>query len=315
MSLQPLFRRFHESIQLKNYDESAELRQKRDDILERLREKLRPRTFTWFNQGSYAMGTGTKPVDSDYDIDIGLVFDVNHGTTDPVTVKQWVHQAILGHTARVEWQNPCITVHYQHAGTPKYHVDLAVMVRDANGTLRLAWGKEHAPAEQRKWQVDDRQGFIEAFKKRFSGEEAGQLCRVIRYLKRWKGEHFPKDKHVAPTGLSLTVAAYRWFRPMTVRTPQGGIEYDDLAATSALVGALRQGFTQVFDARRGRNALRLSLPFPLAPHDDVFERMESQKMEEFHGRLEKLSGWLEEARKTQDAAPLRRAFGSQFPLT
>ena len=40
MPLQTLFRQFHDAIQLKNYSENAELRQKRDNILERLRDKL-----------------------------------------------------------------------------------------------------------------------------------------------------------------------------------------------------------------------------------------------------------------------------------
>jgi hypothetical protein len=314
MSLQPLFRRFHEVIQLKQYDENAELRQKRDNILERLRNNLRPRTFTTFNQGSYAIGTGVKPVDGDYDIDIGVVFDIDYRTEDPVTVKGWVHQAVLGHTASVEWKRPCITVNYQQAREAKYHVDLAVMARDSNGTLRLALGKQHAQADLREWRVDDRQGFIEAVKSRFSGDEGFQFRRVIRYLKRWKSAHFSKEGHAAPTGLSLTVAAYRWFRPMKNNTRQGP-EEDDLAATSALVGAIRQGFSQVWDSSLGKHVPRLALQFPHQPHDDVLARMSNQQMLEFHLRLEKLSAWLQEARSTQNPAPLQRAFGPQFPLS
>jgi hypothetical protein len=315
MSLQPLFRRFHEAIQLKQYDENAELRQKRDIILDRLRDKLRPRTFEPFNQGSYAMGTGIKPINGDYDIDIGIVFDLDYRVNDPVTVKGWVYQAVLGHTASVDWRRPCITVNYQQAREPKYHVDLAVMARDSGGTLRLALGKQHSQADQREWQVDDRQGFIDAVKNRFSGEDGFQFRRVIRYLKRWKDVHFSNEGHAAPTGLSLTVAAYRWFRPMKQYSSylSQGVEYDDLAATAALVGAIHQSFQQVWDASRSQYVPRLLLQFSHAPYDDVLTRMSNQQMGEFRGRLEKLSGWLEDARKTQDATPLQRAFGSQFP--
>ncbi|WNG59316.1 nucleotidyltransferase [Archangium gephyra] len=314
MSLQPLFRQFHDTIQLKNYNENAELRQKRDTLLERLRDKLRPRTFEFFNQGSYAMGTGVKPInrDYDYDIDIGIVFDVDYQQFDPVAVKGWVYQAVKGHTASVDWRRPCITVNYQQGGQPKYHVDLAVMARDSRGTLRLALGKEHSQADLRQWQVDDRQGFIKALENRFNGEEGYQFRRVIRYLKRWKDVHFSSEGRAAPTGLSLTIAAYNWFRPVRAQTQQG-IVYDDLAATAEFVNRLHQNFQNVWDAGLGRSSPRLSLQFPFAPKDDVFAPMSAQQMIEFRGRLEKLSGWLEEARKTQSPASLQRAFGDPFP--
>jgi hypothetical protein len=41
--------------------------------------------------------------------------------------------------------------------------------------------------------------------------------------------------------------------------------------------------------------------------------MSDQQMREFHQRLEKLSGWLDEARTNRSMAPLRRAFGQDFP--
>jgi hypothetical protein len=316
MTLQTLFRQFHDIIQLKNYNENAELRQKRDTILERLREKLRPRTFEWFNQGSYAMGTGVRPVNRgyDYDIDIGIVFDVDYQQVDPVAVKGWVYQAVKDHTASVDWRRPCITVNYQQGGALKYHVDLAVLARDSRGTLRLALGKEHAQANLRQWQVDDRQGFIKAVENHLGGEDGYQFRRVIRYLKRWKDVHFPSEGRSAPSGLSLTIAAYKWFSPVRAHTPQG-IVYDDLAATTRLVTQLHQNFRDVWDEEHRSYTKRLSLQFPSPPHDDALARMSSQQMTEFRGRLEKLNGWLEEARKTQSPASLQRAFGNQFPLS
>ncbi|WNG16854.1 nucleotidyltransferase [Cystobacter fuscus] len=317
MSLQPLFRKFHELIQLKQYDQNAELRQKRDILLGRLRDKLRPRTFEFFNQGSYAMGTGIKPSpgshDYDYDMDIGLVFDLDHRTTDPHSVKEWVYQALFGHTQDVQWRTPCITVNYREAREPKYHVDLAVMAREPNGALHLALCPHNAQANLRKWQPDGRQKFIQAIQSRFdNSEDDFQFRRVVRFLKRWKNEHFPREGRAAPSGLSLTVAAHQWFRPVKQQTRQG-VEYDDLLATAALVDKMRQGFQSVRDGN-GQYTPRLILRFPFEPHDDVLTRMSHQQMSEFLGRLEKLSGWLEEARRTQNAAPLRRAFGEQFPI-
>jgi hypothetical protein len=304
VSLQPLFRKFHQAIQLNDSQEGAELRKKRDDIIKKLRERLHPRTFTPFNQGSYEMGTGVKPTHGDYDIDVGLVFEANVAKEDPVTVKGWVYEAIKDHTHDVEWRRACITVSYRRAGRTRYHVDLAVMAKAPNSDLlHLALGKQHAAANLREWQPDNRQAFMRNLEGRFNGEDAAQFRRVIRYLKRWKDTHFPPEGHSAPTGLGLTVAAYRWFQ---VAKPRG--EYDDLAATALLVRMMRQGFQPT------GGGPRLVLEFPYAPKDDVFARMNAEQMRQFQQRLEKLSGWLEEARTSGNAGPLRQAFGTDFPL-
>ncbi|EPX64205.1 hypothetical protein D187_005339 [Cystobacter fuscus DSM 2262] len=304
MSFQPLFRRFHQAIQLKRFDENAELVEKRDRVLKRLRENLSI-SFDWFNQGSYAMGTGVKPVNGDYDIDIGLVFDVSHRSYAPSTVKKWVYDAVVHHTTRVEWRRPCITVYYQQAGEAIYHVDLAILVKESpySNALYLAIGKEHSAAAQQEWQPDDRKGFIKAIENKFTGEDAEQFRRVIRYLKRWKDEHFSNQGRAAPTGLSLTVAAYYWFQ-LAKTSWYSAADYDDFSATASLVDMIKRNFYY------GR---RLSLQFPKAPQDDVLARMTDQQMREFYQRLEELSGWLDDARRTRSTAPLQQAFGADFP--
>ncbi|RKH04691.1 nucleotidyltransferase domain-containing protein [Corallococcus carmarthensis] len=312
MTMQSRFRRFHEAIQLKRYNENAGLVEKRDRVLRRLRENA-PRSFEFFNQGSYAMGTGIKPLDGDYDIDVAIVFELNPHAFDPVEVKRWVYSAVASHTSRVEWRRSCITVYYQQAGEAVYHVDLAVMARTPNSRgFHLAIGKEHSADSQRKWQPDDRQGFIEAVENRFSGEEAAQFRRVIRYLKRWKDHHFSLEGRAAPTGLSLTVAAYKWFRPSQGSTWMG-TEESDLAATLNLVKDIRRNFSQVWDSDTNRSIPRLSLQFPNAPFDDVLKRMTHQQMEEFHQRIVKLDAWLEHANRTGSVTSLTSAFGDDFP--
>jgi predicted nucleotidyltransferase len=312
MSLQTLFRKFETAIMLRHYNEYAELREKRDRILKRLRDNLTVK-FDWFNQGSYAMGTGIEPPKSDYDIDIGIVLDIDRSKYDPVTVKGWVYNAVQGHTTRVEWRRPCITVYYQQSGEAVYHVDFAILAKAPyTNELYLAIGKEHSAKDQREWQADDRKGFINAVENRFSGEDAAQFRRVIRFLKRWKDEHFASEGRAAPTGLGLTVAAYHWFQPAKTG-PYHEPVYDDLSALIALVHTIRQRFTQIWDAKLGKWTHRLELRFPCAPCDDVYERMTNQQRQEFYQRLEELSGWLEEARRTGSTAPLRKAFGDKFP--
>nr|BDT34185.1 nucleotidyltransferase [Myxococcus sp. MH1] len=318
MSMQPLFRTFHEAIKLKRFSENAELIEKRDRVLTRIRENIRgPKgermTFQPFDQGSYAMGTGIKPLGGDYDIDVGIEFSFSYRDYTPVEVKGWVYEAIKTHTKRVEWRRPCLTVYYQQEREPIYHVDLAIMARDpGTGGLRLAVGKQHSAADQQEWQADDRKGFMAAVENQFTGEDAEQFRRVIRYLKRWKDQHFSLEGSAAPTGLSLTVAAYKWFRPMA-RFAGEGREYDDLNATSALVDAMINGFGSTWNPSTARNTPRLSLLFPKAPHDDVFKWMTHQQMVEFHARLLTLNRLLASARSTGTTAPLRQAFGDEFP--
>lgn len=303
MSLQPLFRRFHEAIQLTQARELTELIQKSDRIFKRLRDNLAI-SFQPFYQGSYAIGTGVKPINRDYDIDVGIVFNLDPRTKDPVEVKGWVHQAVAEHTARVEWRHPCITVYYQQAREVIHHVDLAILTKDPrSGAMYLAWGKQHAPADQRQWQLDDRKGFIDAVDRKFTGEDAAQFRRVIRYLKRWKDIHFPSEGRSAPSGHALTVAAYYWFQPVKTRGFQH-VEYDDLGATLSLVRSMQQSF-----------GARLALRSPIAPQDDVFARMSDEQMKQFRQRLEKLSGRLEEARRNPLPALLQDAFGKDFPST
>lgn len=310
MSFQPLFRRFHEAILRKRSREDAELREKRDKILKRLRDNVKT-TFEPFNQGSYEMGTGVKPLNGDYDIDVGIRFNVDYRSHDPLELKGWVYKAVQEHTARVEWRRPCITVYYQESRKVIYHVDLAVFAKDPSSSrLRLALGKEHAAADQKQWQEDDRVGFMEDLERRFSGEDAAQLRRVVRCLKRWKDVHFPNEGRAAPSGLALTVAAFSWFHP-AMASRNGEREYDDHRATAALVGSMLGSFRQTMD--NGRYVPRIRLPFPRAPHDDVFARMSNQQMLELHGRLTQLHERLEEARSKGSTAPLRRAFGDAFP--
>src|SRR5690349_18746439 len=97
--LQKEFEQFHEAIKLNENTENSKLRDKRDLLLRELRAGLKsifedredptPK-FDSFKQGSYWMGTGVKPLDCDYDIDIGLKFHFSKEDYEPVEVKTWI---------------------------------------------------------------------------------------------------------------------------------------------------------------------------------------------------------------------------------
>ena len=63
VNLQKEFIDFHNEIKLD--DENQILRDKRDILLKKLKENISDdaETYTTFNQGSYAIGTGVKPED------------------------------------------------------------------------------------------------------------------------------------------------------------------------------------------------------------------------------------------------------------
>ena len=95
MDLQQAFLSFHRAIK---QDDNATLRQKRDRVISRLRGST-PFPFRVFNQGGYKLGTGVKPGGNrEYDIDVGLVFDIHVDDFDPLEVKNWVYQAVKPHT-------------------------------------------------------------------------------------------------------------------------------------------------------------------------------------------------------------------------
>lgn len=81
--LQTQFLGFHSAIRLGTYEENSFLRDKRDLIIEQLKSRLKekkdegyPQYERSFNQGSYALNTGIKPIrDGDYDIDVGVLLD------------------------------------------------------------------------------------------------------------------------------------------------------------------------------------------------------------------------------------------------
>lgn len=305
MSFQTLFLKFHETIKLNNANENATLREKRDIILDKLRARL-DWSFTSLNQGSYAMSIGIEPLNGDYDIDVGLVFSGEPRDILPHTLKGKVYQALKDHTQTVIWQRPCITVQYQRENEPLYHVDLPVYLKDERGRLYLALGKEHSSADLRLWEASDPIGFIEQFRTRQTGQNAEQLRRVVRALKRWKDVHFAPHGQAAPRGIALCIAAYEYFKPIAhTYNPSGASQYDDLSALQHLVQSLQQ---QLGWSRR------LSLRMPVTPHDDVCARMTDQQQLELKGALDKLALWLNEAQRTSDPRPLQRAFGSDFPL-
>ncbi|MEK8015431.1 MAG: nucleotidyltransferase [Candidatus Parabeggiatoa sp.] len=325
--LQKYFVQFHETIKLDNLDENKTLREKRDIVLDKLSERLKmffqdksesTPTFDVFNQGSYAMGTGIQPVGGDYDIDVGLKFNISkEDYPDPTEVKQWVYDALSTHTQRVEFKRPCITVFYQRHDEPIYHVDLAIYSESSyDGSLYIAKGKPNS--DERIWEASDPKQLIELISNMFHDPEDGkQFRRIIRYLKRWKDVHFSSDGNGAPIGIGITVAAYHWFNASKlVDIFTDKTTYDDLTAMQNFVNAVIGNFRDVYNA--GEMISRLSVKLPVAPYCDLFEKMTDNHMISFKRKLESLLSVLNEAQREPDPSEagqkLQSQFGDNFPI-
>ena len=314
--LQKQFRKFHDTIAI-DYEKGV-LAQKRQRILDRLREGIAkqrkdgvpvPR-YRHRNQGSYAMGTGIKPIDEDYDLDVALIFDTTRAhQPNPLVVKGWVFDAIQNHTKEVRVREPCVTVFYSQKGEIAYHVDFAIYVEESGHTY-LARGKPGAGTNDRSWEESDLEGLLQLITNVCSHQEdRAQFRRSVRYLKRWKDVVFAAEGNEAPRGIALTACAYHWFAPcVDIDALAAKRTYDDHGALQHLVDTMRSRFSNG----------RLAIEFPTAPCDDLFREMSADQMKNFENKLAKLAEALGEAKKTVDphqaATLLAGVFGSDFPV-
>ncbi len=295
MSLQAALREFDQTIKLDWYGQSALLREKRDRVLTRMRNA--GLQFDAFNQGSYAMRLGVRPINGDFDIDVGIILkSANHLT--PTEAKRLVYNAVSGHTSQVEWRRHCIRVQYKKAGEAAFHVDLAVYRQHMPGLpgLVLAAGKQHSADPE--WIRSDPKGLIRAFDDRFREHSLEQFRRVVRMMKRWKDLHFSSEGNAAPVGIGIAMSGYTHFSPSSD---------DDLQALRGLVQRMRLSFGYAYGPDRvwGR---RIVEKVPVIPQDDVYRRMTNQQMREYEQRLAVLRDAIDEALRG-DGYALQQEFG------
>lgn len=324
--VQPQFIEFHDKIRLGTYDENATLREKRKTLLDDLKDGLKELfeekgeaqpDYHTINQGSYKINTGNKPVEGDYDLDLGVIFHIRkEDYSDPVTVKKWVYDALMRPNRTVEMRGPCVRVQYIKDGKPDHHVDLAVYAggSDGNGSRSLARGKLNSEEASRVWEDADPEGLTQKINDRHQDKDAEQFRRVVRALKRWKQEKFALGGNGAPPSIGLTLATYEWFGPEKILKDlvQGTYEYDDRLALEKLVRTMLSKF------QGSEGSRRLSVNLPVSPWTDVFTRMTDTQQEVFYTRLVALGNALEaaggESSRKKACEKLRGQFGSDFPV-
>ena len=313
-TVQKQFEEFHAAIKLDNDDEKAKLREKRKVLTDALSANLDKEVpaFETFNQGSYAMHTGVVPVDGNYDIDVGVIFDCNPSKyPDPVVLKKKVRDAVDTHGRTVLIRRPCVTVNYMRSEVPEYHVDLVLYAKRDDGLLAIGKGRENSAEEFRFWEAADPKKLTELVCTAFTADrDLSQYRRCIRYIKRWRDVQFRNGG--APLSIALTVAAKQWFKP---RFEASGKPADLLALLDWVSAILNQFQGEVTD--EGYHE-RLTVNLPVTPGGDLMEIMTKLQMETFQAKLEALREALGDAFDEdlpEDACKLlKKQFGDDFKV-
>lgn len=313
-NIQKTFIQFHNNIKLGTYEENKTLKDKRDLLIDELTEALkdekvpgtdRKLTFRKFDQGSYAMNLGIKPKDSDYDIDVGVIFDITNDEYDSHKLKKLVRDKLnKKHNRTVKFNRPCITVEY----SDDYHVDIAIYSEN-NDDLHIAWGKEFSktnkcwyksePKELTKW-VSDVSSIA---------EESAQFRRCVRALKKWKEKHFSDNGNEAPPSIGLTIQARREF---------SYVPDNDIEVLITIASSMKNSFIDQYDAGTGSINKSVTANLPVEPYKNVYYKMTPNQLDNFYDKVEALLEALEAAKEEVSAHKmnmvLRGIFGDDFPL-
>lgn len=312
-AVQKQFEEFHSNIKLDDDDEKAKLRDKRETLLKAMKACLGDDVpaFDHFNQGSYSMHTGVVPLDGNYDIDVGLIFDCTQDKfPDPVVLKKKVHDALDTNVRTVKIRRPCVTVNYMRGDVVDYHVDLAIYAKRDDGLLDLAKGKVNSHVSKRIWEVSDPKKLTEIICTAFSDTvDLAQYRRCIRYLKRWRNVQLSSG---APLSIALTVAAKLWFMPYKETSGKP----TDLLAMRDWANAMLERF-EWSNTDEGFHE-RLKVTLPVTPYGDLMAWMTKAQMETFKLKLESLRDALQDAYDEdlpEDACKLlNEQFGDDFKV-
>lgn len=321
MGLQTYFEDFNKKIKM-DYDELSELAKKRDILLKKLRANEELPSFEEFNQGSYAMFTGVEPLDKDYDIDVGLRFNVNKADYDPLELKQKVHEILKDHTDYgADIRKPCVTVKYKKNGEVAYHVDLVVYSYedkdDNNSQLYLARGTNK---DNKEWESSDPIKLKDEIMNKWKdSKQKEQYRRIIRYIKRWKNIKFSSDGNGEPPGIGITLLAYEKFEPQKYDWLESKYKFDDLEALIYFVRAIKNKFVVTrYSLERKENLYKIEVFLPVSPGTNVFFKMTEIQMTEFKKKVDKLLDDLEEVKKESDivdqCTKLNKIFGDDFTI-
>lgn len=328
MSLQKYFKDFNKNIKM-DYDEKSELASKRDILLKKLRDSGELPSFIELNQGSYSMYTGVEPLNKEYDIDVGLRFNVNKDDYEPTELKNIIYKILKNHTEYgATMKKPCVTVTYKKDGEVAYHVDLVVYTyedkENTDSQLYLARGKDSIP-EEICWEKSDPKGLVDLIKGKFEDntEDREQYRRIIRFMKRWKNLKFDNSGNAEPPSIGITLIAAENFKvSKEYKYLEEKWVYDDLEALINFAKVI-QGlfiFKGISENSRLLYRIKYSLPSNLNFENDtdIFKKMSDNYMTDFKEKIDRLLNDLdsvkEEVDEVEQCKLLNKIFGDDFKI-
>lgn len=323
---------FHDKIKLGRLKENAELRDKRDKITKKVKEGLEKYfedkgmdipSIEFIAQGSYAIDTGIKPIDGNYDIDEGVIISLNKEEYEdnPTKFKEIVRDIMLTHTSiPPEIKKPCVTITYSENEEPKYHVDLPIYLKSSNDeNLYLSWGNETSKINK-EWQLSDPEGLNNHIRNAFSGEDKKQFKRIVRYLKKWKDKVFASEtSDGTPPSIGITLIAADKLKALKKTNKiTGKEEYNDLEAMKLLVDDIISLFSCKYYIDEEEFLHTIEYNLPVGNKGDVFSKMTNKKMNSFYNKVLKLQTALEyainETDPTMACKELVKYFGDDLKI-
>lgn len=300
-----LFRKFEREITLRP-TEIKFLRKARTTLTNKIKnsfsgkEHIPPIEFKV--QGSFTMDTIIRPLNGEFDIDLGIYFKFPSLDRDtwptPQTVSKWVYDAVNGHTSiPPENKVTCVRVTYKPIN-PKseygYHVDFPIY-----GEYENFWENRYKVIglnDDRKWnQKSDPSAFGDWFDSKClkNTGDRKQLIRIVKYLKAWKD--FQSSDIKMPSGIVLTILAAKNYVPK---------DRDDVV----LYKLLEEVHFLLWWS--------FSIMKPTAPENDLVENYSDTRRQNFMNRLREFRDDAEKAISTEDnseaAGIWRKHFGERF---
>ncbi|HAT4214910.1 nucleotidyltransferase [Clostridium perfringens] len=331
-NIQNQLEEFHDNIKLGRFKENQELRDKRDIITNKVKNGLEKYfedkeieipSIDFIDQGSYAIDTGIKPSDGNYDIDEGIIIGLykEDYESNPTIYKEVIEDIMKNHTKiPPKVKKPCVTITYSENDEPSYHVDLPVYLKsNKDDNLYLSWGYKTSK-ENKEWQLADPSGLNNHIKNAFSGEDKKQFKRIVRYLKKWKDKKFASESNDGtPPSIGLTIIAADKLIPLHETNLTTGKQIpNDLKAMKWLVDDIINLFKYKYCSIEREFLYIIEYNLPVGNKGNVFSKMTSKKMNSFYEKLKNLQSALQFALDEKDpnkaCTKLVKYFGEELPI-
>ncbi|MDF2479030.1 MAG: nucleotidyltransferase [Bacillus sp. (in: firmicutes)] len=332
--IQKQFEKFHDEIKLKRFIENKTLREKRDIIINKIKNGVKSHfeeqdedvpELEFIDQGSYSVDLGIIPENNNYDIDEGIIFHLyKEDYPDGVQFKKLIRDIMKNHThTPPKIKNPCVTITYSLDDEPIYHVDLPVYIKTKqNSSVFLARGKEFSEKKNKYWELADPQGlktYISSPIAALTDDDKKQFKRIVRYMKKWKDICFFDDSTSRPPSVGISVFADQLFAPSKKHDYlEDKDKYCDLDALKSFTYNLKDKFVPKWNYEREKYLYVISLNLPVAPCTDIFCKMTDIQMNAFYEKLNDFDEALAKAQSLTDphdaCKDLPKFLGDKFPV-